>query len=234
MGKISIPQKVFDSYKGSAKEKNLIAAWDKYVDANKRHINKTLMYNKSRGDKELAFPLAKARQECGKIRINGGLKWVWDIFFPIHPFFKISQKGSSFTGKMTQILFTKKARLKEILAATTILEKHFPELTEAEISALPVVPIDQRSLRNYIKTTQSHMDNPELDDHIKDANQEYIKQAQEIIVCGGDKLDHGSGGYSFRGRSKTLPPVAFAPFGDGRWEDVHRGSLFTSSACLSC
>jgi len=42
VGKISIPQKVFDSYKGLAKEKNLIAAWDKYVDANKRHINKTV------------------------------------------------------------------------------------------------------------------------------------------------------------------------------------------------
>ena len=55
-----------------------------------------------------------------------------------------------------------------------------------------------------------------------------------LAVCGGDKLDHGSGGFSFRGRRKTLPPVAFDPFGDGRWEDVHRGSLFTSSACLLC
>jgi hypothetical protein len=54
------------------------------------------------------------------------------------------------------------------------------------------------------------------------------------LVCGGDKLDHGSGGFSCRGRIKTLPPVAFDLFGDGRWEDVHRGSLFTSSACLSC
>jgi hypothetical protein len=53
-------------------------------------------------------------------------------------------------------------------------------------------------------------------------------------VCGGDKLDHGSGGFSCRGRSKTLPPVAFDLFGDGRREDVHRGSLLTSSACLSC
>ena len=53
-------------------------------------------------------------------------------------------------------------------------------------------------------------------------------------VCGGDKLDHGSGGFSYRGRSKTLPPVAFDPFGDGRWEDVHRGCLFAGTACLSC
>jgi hypothetical protein len=52
-------------------------------------------------------------------------------------------------------------------------------------------------------------------------------------VCGGDKLDHGSGGFSCRGRIKTLPPVAFDPFGDGRREDVHRGSLLASSACLS-
>ena len=53
-------------------------------------------------------------------------------------------------------------------------------------------------------------------------------------VCGGDKLDHGSGGFSCRGRSKTLPPVAFYLFGDGRWEDVHRGSLLTSSAGVPC
>ena len=55
-----------------------------------------------------------------------------------------------------------------------------------------------------------------------------------IIENGGDKLDHGSGGFSCRGRIKTLPPVAFDLFGDGRREDVHRGSLLTSSACLSC
>jgi hypothetical protein len=56
----------------------------------------------------------------------------------------------------------------------------------------------------------------------------------KLIENGGDKLDHGSGGFSCRGRSKTLPPVAFDLFGDGRREDVHRGSLLTSSACLSC
>ena len=36
------------------------------------------------------------------------------------------------------------------------------------------------------------------------------------------------------GRSKTLPPVAFDPFRDGRWEDVHRGALSTRSAGMSC
>jgi hypothetical protein len=61
-----------------------------------------------------------------------------------------------------------------------------------------------------------------------------IRGLQIAGVCGGDKLDHGSGGFSFRGRSKTLPPVAFGPFWDGRWKDVHRGSLFTCSAGLPC
>ena len=61
-----------------------------------------------------------------------------------------------------------------------------------------------------------------------------VATGTDKFVCGGDKLDHGSGGFSCRGRIKTLPPVAFDLFGDGRWEDVHRGSLFTSSACLSC
>jgi len=53
-------------------------------------------------------------------------------------------------------------------------------------------------------------------------------------VFGGDKLDHGSGEFFFCGRIKTLPPVAFGPFGDGRWKDVYRGSLFTCSAGLPC
>ena len=35
-------------------------------------------------------------------------------------------------------------------------------------------------------------------------------------------------------RSKTLPPVAFDPFGDGRWEDVHRGALSTRAAGVPC
>ncbi len=32
------------------------------------------------------------------------------------------------------------------------------------------------------------------------------------VENGGDKLVHGSGGISSRGRSKTLPPVAFDLF----------------------
>ena len=54
-------------------------------------------------------------------------------------------------------------------------------------------------------------------------------------LFGGDKLVHGSGGICpAAGRSKTLPPVAFDPFGDGRPEDVHRGPLSTRSAGLPC
>ena len=34
----------------------------------------------------------------------------------------------------------------------------------------------------------------------------------EDLENGGDKLVHGSGGISQRGRSKTLPPVAFDLF----------------------
>ena len=34
----------------------------------------------------------------------------------------------------------------------------------------------------------------------------------EMAENGGDKLVHGSGGISQRGRSKTLPPVAFDLF----------------------
>ena len=52
---------------------------------------------------------------------------------------------------------------------------------------------------------------------------------------GGDKVVHGSGGIlACRGRSKTLPPVTFEPFGVGRWKDVHRGALFTRTIGLSC
>ena len=36
------------------------------------------------------------------------------------------------------------------------------------------------------------------------------------------------------GRSKTLPPVAFDLFRDGRWEDVYRGPLSTRSAGVPC
>ena len=39
------------------------------------------------------------------------------------------------------------------------------------------------------------------------------------LVNGGAKVVHGSGGIlARRGRSKTLPPVAFDPFGVGRWK----------------
>jgi hypothetical protein len=34
----------------------------------------------------------------------------------------------------------------------------------------------------------------------------YFNSSPEVVF-GGDKLDHGSGGFSFRGRSKTLPPA---------------------------
>ena len=51
-------------------------------------------------------------------------------------------------------------------------------MTEAEISALDMVAVGLKSLGNYIKTTESHMANPDLKDHIKDANEEYIKQAR--------------------------------------------------------
>ncbi len=41
----------------------------------------------------------------------------------------------------------------------------------------------------------------------------------DLIVCDGDNLDHGSGGIFCGWRRKTLPPVAFDPFGNGRWEE---------------
>lgn len=180
MTNISIPQQVLNL---SAKEKNLVAAWERYVDVNKRHINRTLLINESRAetDKELAFPLALARKECGKVRITGKPERVWDIFFPIYPFFEVAKKGSSFTGKMSQIIFPDESRLKEIQSETTILEKYFPEMTEAEIGSLPMVPIDLQSLGNYIKTTQSYDVHPDLSEPIKDANREHIKQAQAIV-----------------------------------------------------
>ncbi len=177
MTKISIPQQALDL---AAKEKNLIRAWDNYVEVNKRHINRTLLINETREEKELAFPLTQARSECGKIRIDGKQVWVWDVFFPIYPFFKISQKGSSYTGKISQIIPIKK-RFKEILSSTTILEKYFPDMTEKQIAKLPRVPIDLKSLRNYINTTKSYDVHPDLSEPIKEANSEYIQQAQTII-----------------------------------------------------
>ena len=53
--------------------------------------------------------------------------------------------------------------------------------------------------------------------------------------CAGDKLDHGSGGLiPTAGRSKRPPPVAFDLLGDGRPEDVQRGSLSACSTGVPC
>ena len=37
-----------------------------------------------------------------------------------------------------------------------------------------------------------------------------------------------------RGRRKSLPPVAFDPFGDGRWEDVLGGPLSNRATGVPC
>ena len=162
MAAISIPQQALDL---KAKPKNLIRAWSKYVEVNKKYINKTWLINNALAPekREHTFPLDKARDECGKIRIDGKHKWVWHLFFGMYPFFTIYRKGSSDTG-ISQILCMDKSRLREIQSATTALEEYFPELTEAEISTLPMVPIDLKSLGAYIQN----------------ANRENSKQAQAI------------------------------------------------------
>ncbi len=162
MTRISIPQQVLDL---SAKEKNLIKAWNRYVEVNKKYINKTHLKNESHNydDRQLTFPLAEAAKECGKIRIDGKHKWVWHLFFDLYPFFKIYRKGDRFTGQTTKIIPIKK-RFREIRSVSSVLEEFFPEMTAKEISALPMVPVDLKSLGDFIQN----------------ANPDDIKQARAI------------------------------------------------------
>ncbi len=161
---IPIPQQILNL---KAEPEDIEYAWNKYVAANKKFINKTLLINQSYDyyDRELKIPLVEATKACGKIRIDKSKQRprVWHTFFKLYPFFRIHRIGNNSEGEITRIIPIKD-RLREIEAETTIFDKFFPDLTEAEISALDMVPIDQKSLGNYIKTT----------------NQEDIKQAQAI------------------------------------------------------
>lgn len=162
MTKIPIPQQILNL---TAKPKNISYAWDKYVAANKKFINKTFLINEfyDYDERQLKIPLAEATKDCGKIWIGKVERpRVWHLFFDLYPFFTIHKRGNNIEKEITQIIPIKK-QFREIEAETTILEKYFPDLTEAEICALPTVPVDLKSLNNYI------------------ANQTDIKQAQAIV-----------------------------------------------------
>ena len=66
----------------------------------------------------------------------------------------------------------------------------------------------------------------------KEAEQRAV-EAMKLCVAVTNWSTEAAGIAQLR-RSKTLPPVAFDPFGDGRWEDVHRGALSTRAAGVPC
>ena len=65
-------------------------------------------------------------------------------------------------------------------------------------------------------------------------NDEYIEDSKGQLCVAVTNWSTEAAGIAQLRRSKTLPPVAFDPFGDGRWEDVHRGALSTRAAGVPC
>ena len=161
MSKIRVPQVILNL---NAKRANLTKKWDTYVAVNKKYISQMYLIANSRDNQDWKFPLNLAKEDCGKIRIGGKQEWVWHLFYDLYPFFKVQQKGDKITGKISEIIYVNFDRKTEILSATTILEKYFPGLTNAQIRKLSTVPVDLQSLDTFIRTT----------------NQEDIKQAKAI------------------------------------------------------
>ncbi len=149
MTNIPIPQEI---RRLKMKPHKIKEAWDKYVAVNKKYINRTIFYNEVRnqGMWDLRIPLRDAKEDCGRKRIDKKEEWIWLVFIKIYPFFRIHQRGNSGSGEISEVIPIKD-RFAQIAAETTIFEKYFEGLTEADIAKLDMVPVDEKSLRRFIQ-----------------------------------------------------------------------------------
>lgn len=185
--KLPIPSKVKDALPNWT-EKTLNKQWDKYISIMKKHL--TISHMRSRNDK-LFIPLLTIRKEMGEWKVQGKRGKTFYTFRDLYPFYYEMQKGNNIEEKITEIkIMDNMSKQVELLLVSSmpedVLEGAFPKMTIENISSLRRVSIDIKSLKNFIKNTTSHMDNPNKKNQHNSMGK-YLKEAKRIM-CVVDAL----------------------------------------------
>ena len=153
----------------------------KYKSTTAKHMAKSIL--RSIGD-NYYLPVDTLRRECGQMRIYGKRPWVYDFFKDEVPFFHIIKTGNNLQEVISLVRFDK-GNLPKIVdeidaqEQKIIFDVQYQGMTQEEVEALPCIPVDRRSLDNFIVSTRSQLKNPNHKAK-HPAMQRYLGEAEKL------------------------------------------------------
>ena len=208
-------------------DKKLEKLWAKYIHALRKHLTKAFLYSK---DGKLFLPLKQMQLDMGQYQHKGKRGCVYHLMMEHYPLFGVVSKGNNLIGKISEIMILPRCQndMDALLATAEpddILTIAFPGLSQSEIAALPNVPIDLDSLSNFIQSTKSQLENPDIPDKKSEKMREYLRYVEKIVRISLALKE--SGAFTYNGNEHfQFPYVAkISPFG----REYHKGTNLQSA-----
>lgn len=168
---IPIPQEFLQKFPNLPKHKAQ-EKWHRYLHEMRKVFLKRLPFM---SDKTTTISTKKLRDNCGRFYpygkkgdnyTNNETVYVYNEFYPLYPFYAVSQVGSNLTGKNSEVVIINQ-KLIDLLIDTAdhneLVSMYFDDLSDEVIDQLHWVDIDMQSLCNYIKSTTEKLSTIESD-----------------------------------------------------------------------
>lgn len=185
MKQIELPRKFIDKFPNMNHNK-MMKYWNRYLMVNSKHLLLTKAFYES----SISISLKKMKDECSSFIYENKRHYIWNEFYQVYPFFYITKKGS--TGHNTEVkMFDRKIQqLIDFNQRDEFIES-FIETTR--IDEYETVPVNMKSLANYIKDCQARIKNKDNDRNYIQAVERNLRQAQAIKMIAEWRFNGGHG-----------------------------------------